>query len=68
MDKKEIRKLIRARKKTLTPTMVQEYSSSVARHIGELLHQMDRSGEGISIGIYLSLPDELQTQPLIDLS
>lgn len=65
MDKKEIRKLIRERKKQLTHENIREYSERAAHHTGNLLRTV--RGEAKTIGVFLSLPDELQTGPLIDL-
>lgn len=63
-DKKQIRKFIRERKKSLTPETVLRYSESVAQHLCSVLESI--AEDSSSIGVYLSMPDELQTQPLIE--
>ena len=62
-DKKQIRRLIRELKKQLTPEMIEEKSSRVAQHLSKFLYGLSRDCR--TIGVYLSLPDELQTKYLI---
>lgn len=66
MDKREIRKLIRERKKKLASTQVQAYSEAVAQNTIEFLRTAVKDLSVETVGVFLSLADELQTQPLIN--
>lgn len=64
-DKKQIRKLIRERKKSLTPTQIQDCAVAVATHLRGEIAQIAQDAK--SIGVFLSMPDELQTKPIIEM-
>lgn len=62
MTKKELRELIRGRKKQHTTEQLQSYSQSIEH---SLLERIAREENGHTILLYHSLPDEVNTHDLI---
>jgi 5-formyltetrahydrofolate cyclo-ligase len=63
-DRNALRKLLRARRRSVSPTERARIARLVARNADRYLHLR----EGWRIAIYVSLPTELDTAPLIELA